>query len=60
MERTILAFFPAFLVYVLVVVFKDILLSSQDIEQDINDRKSRDLDEYIRNDVLDILKDDEK
>ncbi|WP_407282921.1 hypothetical protein V7O61_01925 [Methanolobus sp. WCC1] len=59
-ERTILAFFPAFLVYVLIVVFKDILLSSGDIESDINDRKSRDLDEYIKNDVLDILKNDEK
>ncbi|MDK2947949.1 MAG: hypothetical protein PWQ63_1109 [Methanolobus sp.] len=59
-ERTILAFFPAFLVYVLIVVFKDILLSAGDIEKDISDRKSRDLDEYIRNDVLDILKNDEK
>ncbi|MBP1908059.1 hypothetical protein [Methanolobus bombayensis] len=54
-ERTILAFFPAFLVYVLVVVFKDILLSSDDIEQDINERKSRDMDEYIKKDVMNIL-----
>ncbi|WMW24184.1 hypothetical protein RE474_08745 [Methanolobus sediminis] len=58
-ERTILAFFPAFLMYVLVVVFKDIILSSESIEQDISSRKSRDLDEYIKNDVLDILKKEE-
>ncbi|TQD23976.1 hypothetical protein [Methanolobus vulcani] len=59
-ERTILAFFPAFLMYVLVVVFKDIVLSSESIEQDISNRKSHDLDEYIKNDVLDILKKEEK
>lgn len=55
-ERTILAFFPAFLVYVLVVVFKDIILSSGDVEKDIEDRKSRDLEEYLQTDVLDIIK----
>ncbi|WMW22049.1 hypothetical protein RE476_11840 [Methanolobus mangrovi] len=55
-ERTILAFFPAFLVYVLIVVFKDIILSSGNIEKDIEDKKSRDLDEYLQNDVLNIIK----
>ncbi|WP_340819280.1 hypothetical protein [Methanolobus sp. WCC4] len=57
-ERTILAFFPAFLVYVLVVVFKDILISSEDIEQDIEEKKSRDLDEYLHNDVMKIINED--
>ncbi len=55
-ERTILAIFPAFLVYVLIVVFKDIILSSGNIEKDIEDKKSRDLDEYLQNDVLNIIK----
>lgn len=57
-ERTILAFFPAFLVYVLVVVFKDIVISSEDIDQDIEQKKSNDLDEYLHKDVLDIIKND--
>jgi hypothetical protein len=58
-ERTILAFFPAFLVYVLVVIFKDILLSSGTIEKDIEDMKSKDLEEYLQNDVLKIIKEDD-
>ncbi len=58
-ERTILAFFPAFLVYVLIVVFKDILLSSGDIEQDIQDKRAREMDEYLKNDVMKIIKKDE-
>ncbi len=58
-ERTTLAFFPAFLVYVLVVVFKDILISSGEIEDDIKEKKARDMDEYLRHDVLEIMKEDE-
>ncbi len=54
-ERTVLAFFPAFLVYVLFVVLKDIVLSSEDVEKEIEDKKSRDLEEYLQNDVLDII-----
>jgi hypothetical protein len=58
-ERTILAMFPAFLVYVLIIVFKDILLSSGSIEQEIEEIRSRDLDEYLHNDVMKIIKEDE-
>ena len=54
-ERTVLAFFPAFLVYVLFVVLKDIVLSSENVEKEIEDKKSRDLEEYLQNDVLDII-----
>ncbi|WP_094226784.1 hypothetical protein [Methanolobus psychrotolerans] len=55
LERTILAFFPAFLVYVLVVVFKDMILSSGDIGKDMEEMKSKDLEEYLQNDVLKII-----
>ncbi|WP_091934585.1 hypothetical protein [Methanolobus profundi] len=54
-ERTILAFFPAFLVYVLVVIFKDILISSDTIEQDIEEKRSKELDTYLHEDVLKIM-----
>ncbi|MEZ5334687.1 MAG: hypothetical protein R2741_05345 [Methanolobus sp.] len=59
-ERTLLAFFPAFLVYVLIVVFKDILLSSDDIEIALKDMKNKDLEEYLQNDVLKIIKEDDE
>lgn len=59
-ERTMLAFFPAFLVYVLIVVFKDILLSADDIEKDIEDMKSRNLDEYLQKDVLKIMNENDR
>ncbi|MDG6242885.1 MAG: hypothetical protein QCH31_00625 [Methanolobus sp.] len=58
-ERLILAIFPAFVVYVLIIVFKDILLSSGDIEEEIEQIRSKDLDEYIHKDVMKIIEEDE-
>ncbi len=54
-ERSILAFFPAFVMYVLFVVIKEILISSNGIEDELKEKKVNDVEDYLHNDVISIL-----
>lgn len=57
-ERMILALIATFMGYFLFSVFKDIILSSGDIETDIAERKSKDMEDYLFNDVQNIIEEE--
>ena len=54
-ERVILALSATFIAYFFFSVFKDIIISSDDIETDIADKKSKDMEDYLYKDVQSIL-----
>lgn len=55
LERIILALCAAFVAFFFFSVIKDVILSSEDIEDDFSRMRSQSMDDYLYNDVLPII-----
>ncbi|TGC10978.1 hypothetical protein CUN85_02155 [Methanolobus halotolerans] len=55
LERTILALSATFVAFFFFSTIKDIILSSEGIEDDVSRMRSRNMDDYLYNDVIPII-----
>ncbi len=60
LERVVLALSAAFVAFFFFSIVKEIILSSEDIEEDFSRIKSENMDDYLYNDVLPIIEEKEK
>ncbi|MDW7731041.1 MAG: hypothetical protein SCH66_01275 [Methanolobus sp.] len=60
LERIILALSATFVAFFFFSVVKDIILSSEDIEDDFSRMRSRNMDEYLYNEVLPIIENNDR
>ncbi len=58
-ERTILAFVSAFIMFMLIMVLRSTIMESQTFQEDIENENMEDYKEYVE-DVKKILKNEEK
>ena len=58
LERMVLALITTFIAYFFFSVLRDVVLSSDDIESDIANKKSKDLEDYLYNDVQSIIEEE--
>ncbi|WP_406656422.1 hypothetical protein V7O62_11245 [Methanolobus sp. ZRKC2] len=60
LERIILALSATFVAFFFFSIIKDIILSSEDLEDDFSRIKSQNMDDYLYSDVMSIIEDKEK
>jgi hypothetical protein len=59
-ERIILALSAAFIAFFLLAIYKDIIISSDNFKEDVNNMRSQELKEYLHCDVLPLIKSEDQ
>ena len=59
-ERLILALSAAFIAFFLLSIYKDIILSSDNLKEDVNNIRSQEMEEYLQYDVLPLIKSEDQ